>query len=488
MASQPKLQATTESVDMTLKHATICALATLCGTPTFAQWIATELDGGDATGVHDTAIVGRTVGFQALLWTDPPTAVPLHPQSATLSAAFGVDADQQVGRALIGQVNHAALWYGSSQSWVDLHPVGATTSIANAVHSGQQAGYATFDGVQHAGVWTGSAASWIDLNPLGATRSFAEGAWDGQQVGSAMFAGVYHASIWNGSALSWVDIHPNNASESVAYDLDNSQAAGFMRIGNKHACVWNGVSTGSIDLNPPGATESVAYGVSGGSQAGFAVVGGLTTACVWQGSAETHRDLQPFVDSRFTESAASDIYKNFDTGFTYVVGRAWNAGEAKAILWTLPPHEIEPSSLTVVRASSVFGNLESIRHSDDQRLSANPGIVLSNSQAPVILQVSGISPNPVISHLRMSIEASANTANAQAKIELYDFVLDRFETLSTFLSTTFDTVYEFVPTNPARFVSPTGEIRVRLSYRLIGPILSFPWTTRLDWVHWRVVE
>lgn len=326
------------------------------------------------------------------------------------------------------------------------------------------------------------------MNPLGATRSFAEGVVDGRQVGSAMFGGVYHAGVWNGSALSWFDLHPANATESVAYDLDNGIPTGFIRLGNKHACIWLGLTTGYVDMNPAGATESVAYGTSGGSQAGFAVIDGITTACVWQGTAATHRDLHPFVDSRFDDSAASDILKDFDTGFTYVVGRAWDATEATAMLWTLPPHEIEPSGLTVLRGSNVVGNIESIRHSDDQRLRVNPGVVLSNSQSPVIIDVVGVSPNPVISHLKMSIEASASTPNAQAKVELFDFDLNRYETLSTFQSTTFDTTYEFIPPNPSRFTSPTGEIKCRISYRLTGPILAFPWTSRLDWVHWRVVE
>jgi len=467
---------------------TLSALIALTSATARAQWFATELDGGDATGIVGGEIVGRTATFNALLWTDPKSPTPLHPKGATLSAAFGVHGGQQVGRALISGVNHAALWAGSPESWVDLHPTGATTSIANAVYNGQQAGYAVFAGVQHAGVWSGTAESWVDLNPLGATRSFAEGVRDGRQVGSAMFGGIYHAGMWSGSPLSWIDIHPANATESVAYDLDNEIATGFVRLGNKHACIWLGVTSGYVDMNPPGATESVAYGISGGSQAGFAVIDSTTTACVWQGSAATRRDLHPFVDSRFNESVATDMYKDFDSGFTYVVGRAWNAGEAKAMLWTLPPHEIEPASVAVLRGSNVVGNIESIRHSDNMRLNVNPGVVLSNSQSPVILEVAGISPNPVISHLKMSIEASANTSNAQGKIELFDYSLNRYETLSTFQSTTFDTTYEFIPPNPGRFVSLSGEIKCRISYRLIGPILSFPWTSRLDWVHWRIVE
>jgi hypothetical protein len=467
---------------------TLGILIALTSAPAHGQWFATELDGGDATGVAAGDIVGRTAGFNALLWTDPMTPTPLHPPAATLSAAFGVHDGQQVGRALVGGANHAALWEGSPGSWVDLHPGGAITSIANAVFAGQQAGYAVLAGVQHAGVWSGTPESWVDMNPLGATRSFAEGVRDGRQVGSAMFGGIYHAGIWSGSALSWIDIHPANATESVAYDLDNGTPTGFIRLGNKHACIWLGVTSGYVDMNPPGATESVAYGISGGSQAGFAVVDDITTACVWQGSAATHRDLHPFVDSRFNESAASDIYKDFESGFTYVVGRAWNAGEAKAMLWTLPPHEIEPSSLTILRGSNAIGNLASIRGSDNIRLNVNPGVVLSNSQSPVILEISGNSPNPVIAHLKMSIEASANTSNAQGQIELFDYLQNQYETLSTFLSTTFDTTYEFIPPNPARYVSPSGEIKCRISYRLVGPILSFPWTSRLDWVHWRVVE
>lgn len=453
-----------------------------------AQWFATELDGGDATALDGSQIAGRTSTFNALVWSSPAVPTPLQPKPATQSVAFDVHGGSQVGRALIGGANHASLWFGSPGSWVDLHPAGASVSIANAVYDGQQVGYAVFGGVQHAGLWTGTASSWTDLNPLGATRSFAEGVVEGSQVGSAMFGGIYHAGTWAGTPLSWNDIHPAGATESVAYDLDVGNPVGFARLGNKHAVTWQGSSGAYTDLNPAGATESVAYGASGGSQAGFAVIDGITSACVWQGSAGTHFSLQPFVDPRFTESAASDIHKDFDSGFTYVVGRAWNAGEAKAMLWTLPPHEIEPSALTVLRGSAVVGDLESIRLSDESRLRVNPGVVLSNSQSPVILDIVGISPNPVISHLRMFVEISASTPNAQATIALFDYQAGHFETLTSFPSPVTDTTYEFNPSSPRRFVSPTGEIKCRISWRLTGPILNYPWATRTDWVHWRVVE
>jgi hypothetical protein len=136
-------------------------------------------------------------------------------------SALGTDGVQQVGYWLTGSFpftgTAALLWTGSAASLVELEPADAYTSAAYDVDAGQQVGWVKFGGLidpEHATLWSGSAASVVDLHPAGADHSEARGVSHGVQVGEAAvytpedpFNAVSHASAWWGTAASWVDLH-----------------------------------------------------------------------------------------------------------------------------------------------------------------------------------------------------------------------------------------------------------------------------------------
>lgn len=145
-----------------------------------------------------------------------------------------------------------------------------------------------------------------------------------------------------------------------------------------------------------------------------------------------------------------------------------------------------PASFTLVRGIVTAGNLSSLLNSDDNRLVMRPGPVLSTSQTPIQIVLDATAPTASPNGFSFSIESSASFGNAQQKISLYNFNTGLYEELDARLAkTSDDTVSVTVASNTSRFIQPgTLAIRAFVSFRAVGPSLSFPWSSRIDKVWW----
>lgn len=469
-----------------LNRGIVFALAAAAGA-SHAQWTAIELDGFAARGIDGAAVVGETTGFTALLWPDPKQSVSLHPPGALRSYAYDTHAGIQAGEVVWPTGARAALWSGTAGSYVDLHPAGAVRSVANAVHSGTQGGFAVIDGAQRAGLWLGTAASWVNLHPAGALQSIVEDVYETMQVGFALIDGIYRAGFWNGTAGSWTPLHPANASESIAYGVDSGSQVGFAKFDSDHAALWRGTPESFVDLHPSGASASLAYGVWGATQTGFAIVDGQDHAAYWVSGAAAYTDLHQFVDSRFIESWAYDLWKEPSTGVTYVAGRAHDGSESVAMLWRREPDEIAPHTLVRLTGIVITGDVGSVSESDDVRLEAVPGIVFSSGAPPVLLEFVGQATAANATHMSIFVETAATTPSARVIVQAFDYDVGLFTVIHAGSSSVIDEVLRFDREDASRFISTTGEMRLRVGYRLIGPIFAYPWRAKLDWVRWRVM-
>lgn len=152
----------------------------------------------------------------AILWRNTPeSAVVLHPAGADSSLALATDGTQHVGSAsFAGGVYRAALWQGTSLRYVGLGPAGYQSSIAHGVAKGQQVGFASYQGNGHAALWYGSKESFVDLNPVNRGYNFGSIAYATNgftQVGVARsgFPTLVHvhAAAWRGSRDSYLNLH-----------------------------------------------------------------------------------------------------------------------------------------------------------------------------------------------------------------------------------------------------------------------------------------
>ncbi len=331
-----------------------------------------------------------------------------------------------------------------------------------------------------------ASAQWTvtNLNPAGATESAAYGVGGSQQAGYAVVGGQRRASLWNGTAASWVDLNPAGSTQSYAYGVSGGQKVG---VADYRASLWSGTATSRVDLSPAGASGSAAYGVSGGQQVGYAEVGGIVRASLWSGTAASWVDLQTFLPPEFTSSSARGIWQ--DAGMIYVVGQGFNSatGRYEALMWVsqINAQTITASSTSLAPGIVISGTPADMFTSNDVYYVLRPGIVLSSSQSPIVLALSGTAPASTASALSMVVESHASQANIRETIDVYNFVTSSYETICQSVLTTSDVSNNLSITNRSAHIGANNELRTRLSYKSIGPILSYPWRVSIDEATWR---
>jgi len=148
--------------------------------------------------------------------------------------------------------------------------------------------------------------------------------------------------------------------------------------------------------------------------------------------------------------------------------------------------QVLPSSFSLSPGSILSGDTEDLLFSDDSRLQLRPGVVLSTSQAPIRLTVEGTSPtsSPTSMSIRLEGQTSATLSRT---IEAYNFNTGQWVVVNTANTTGGDTVVNLPVSNAAQFVQAgTQTVRMRVSYKPTGPVLSFPYTARLDVAIWNI--
>jgi hypothetical protein len=221
-----------------------------------------------------------------------------------------------------------------------------------------------------------------------------------------------------------------------------------------------------------------------GQQVGSARIANVFRAGTWFGTPDSWVELHAFLSGDFIQSRADAIWR---TGsLTYIVGHGFKSGvdQTHALIWI--SQAVSPASFSMFRGSVFSGNLASLQSSDNNRLIMRPGVTLGTSQPPIQIILNGTAPTASPNGFSFSLESSASFGNAQQKISLYNFNTGLYEELDARLAkTTDDTVTVTVRVNPSRFIQAgTLAIRALVSFRAVGPSLSFPWSGRIDKVWW----
>jgi hypothetical protein len=151
--------------------------------------------------------------------------------------------------------------------------------------------------------------------------------------------------------------------------------------------------------------------------------------------------------------------------------------------------EIAPTTFTRTRGTMVGGNNVSfVQNSDNQRMEIQPGIVFSTAQDPVELVFAATVPVMPLSSINLKVESNATAAAVRLKIDMYDYDAGQWVEVRNTASTTTDTTYQHLRNDWDRWISPGGTVRARIRYKAEGPVFSYPWTGRLDWVHWTLAD
>jgi hypothetical protein len=148
--------------------------------------------------------------------------------------------------------------------------------------------------------------------------------------------------------------------------------------------------------------------------------------------------------------------------------------------------QVMPASFSLSPGSVLSGDTEDLLFSDDSRLQLRPGVVLSTSQAPIRLTINGFSPtaSPSLMSIRLEGQTSATLSRT---VEAYNFNTGQWVVINTANTTSSDTVANLTVSNAAQFVQAgTQAVRMRVSYKQTSPVLSFPYTARLDVAIWNI--
>jgi hypothetical protein len=129
-----------------------------------------------------------------------------------------------------------------------------------------------------------------------------------------------------------------------------------------------------------------------------------------------------------------------------------------------------------------------LQASDDFRLKLYPRAQSQQQRAYIDYEVSTTSTILNPTSIVVGYEGSASSVNVLRTMYAYDYVAGAWVQVSQSQSTTLETTQEVALTNPARFVSASGQMRVRVRNIANGPIFGFPYETATDWVYWRLTQ
>lgn len=110
-----------------------------------------------------------------------------------------------------------------------------------------------------------------------------------------------------------------------------------------------------------------------------------------------------------------------------------------------------------------------------------PGVVLTSSQSPIVLKINFNVPDGSPTLLRSVIQSRAQFANTRQTIEVYNFSTNTYNVLNQqVLPTIFPDTVITSTLNPANHIGPGNEVRLKISYKAIGPMFGYPWRVFID--------
>lgn len=184
--------------------------------------------------------------------------------------------------------------------------------------------------------------------------------------------------------------------------------------------------------------------------------------------------LLPETPSTSSPAIAPDgtIYIGCLDGKLYAIGEPWQ--------------NVLAGGFQVVRGVVMSGGLPELLNSDDQYLALRPGITLSASQRPLVVEVDANLPTEATA-LEFMLESRSTGSSIRQWVEAFNFQTDTWVEVDARQTTLTDnSIAVPIPNTPEFVESGTRRVLVRLSYRPTAPLLQYPWTVRIDKAGWRM--
>ena len=189
-----------------------------------------------------------------------------------------------------------------------------------------------------------------------------------------------------------------------------------------------------------------------------------------------------YTDGPGTVPMAELAWRNNNTLLAITHGRGvWSA----TIDSTMEP--VAPRSYTVLRGNQV-GNaqIQDVIVSDDQRAVFRPGAVFTTQQFPSDIQFEATAPYSAPASISGTFEAKASSGSVGYAAHAWNFVTSQWVPIgSGSLSTSDNTFTLTFPGSAASYVEVgTRNMRIRLTAKAFGPVVTYPWSFEIDRVAW----
>ena len=147
-----------------------------------------------------------------------------------------------------------------------------------------------------------------------------------------------------------------------------------------------------------------------------------------------------------------------------------------------------PNNYFVIRGSEVSGGLFGLQASDDVRLKMLPRALTQLQRDFIEFEVMTTSTITNPTAIVLGYEGSASSSNVLRTIHAFDYVAGTYVLVNQAQSNMIEQTFEFNLANPARFVGPGGEMKMKVHSIANGPIFTYPYDSATDWVYWRLSQ
>lgn len=239
--------------------------------------------------------------------------------------------------------------------------------------------------------------------------------------------------------------------------------------GNPNVQSQHRVNDLTLKVTDPGGT--VYYGNNGLAAGQFSTAGGVANT---KDTVENVFVQNPAAGVWTVEVIGSEIVQDSHLQTNGVIDADY------ALVVTGIASRLLPTNITLERGIALGGTSADTQTSNNVSWVLRPGIVFSTSEAPISVVADYTSPTSTLTRLDVTLEAMANQGNIGQRIELFNWNTNSYDMVDSRNATTSDSVVTATQNAPAAYVNGSGNIRVRVSYKTVGPVFSYPWTASID--------
>lgn len=183
----------------------------------------------------------------------------------------------------------------------------------------------------------------------------------------------------------------------------------------------------------------------------------------------------PAGDTAFVGSATVTVFNPTPGGGT-------SAGQT----FTINPIELAPNAISVLVGANPQGGVGALAQSDDVKYTITYGAAAPGDPR-IRLEITGTSPSLTASRIDWFVESGLTGLRTNQQIEIWNNSMNAWQLLNIAILTPTDVVRSgSLTTTPTNFISPTGQVKIRITGLYLGVVPGLFPNMFIDWVHWRI--